>query len=104
MLFDPVFDVLVGLLKGLIDANEIGERGVLVHAVRAMPLLCREARDEARKDASFPYLMAYCRTLFDVGTPYHRYCDRLPPAVPELQLLLGARVQQQPLALHHQRT
>lgn len=81
MLFDPVFDVLVGLLKGLIDANEIGERGVLVHAVRAMPLLCREARDEARKDASFPYLMAYCRTLFDVGTPYHRYCDRLPPAV-----------------------
>ena len=81
MLFDPIFDVLVGLLKGLIDADEIGERGVLVHAVRAMPLLCREARDEARKDASFPYLMAYCRTLFDVGTAYGRYCDRLPPVV-----------------------
>lgn len=81
MLFDPTFDVLVGLLKALIDANEIGERGVLVHAVRAIPLLCHEARDEARKDASFPYLMAYCRTLFDVGTPYDRYCDRLPPAV-----------------------
>lgn len=80
MLFDPVFDVLVGMLKGLIDANEIGERGVLLFALRVMPLLCREGRDEARKDASFPYLMAYCNTVLNLSIPY-RYCDLLPPAV-----------------------
>ena len=80
MLFDPVFDVLVGMLKGLIDANEIGERGVLFFALRVMPRLCREARDEARKDASFPYLMAYMNTVLDYRIPYH-YCDLLPPAV-----------------------
>ena len=40
----------------------------------------RRQRDEARKDASFPYLMAYCRTVLDLSTPY-RYCDLLPPAV-----------------------
>ena len=78
--FDPLFDVVVALLKSSIEKHVTEGRGALARAVRVLSILCREGRDLARKDPSVAFLMAYCASLFDTGPTGH-YCDGLPEGV-----------------------
>ena len=75
---EPLVATWVDLLYQSIKSKELRGRGVLAYAVKATPLLCKEARDYWRAERRAPYLLAYCNySVFNCGHRA-RYLDALP--------------------------
>lgn len=77
--WDPIAAVLVELLRHAVDARDCG-RGILMRAVRTLPLTCREARAHLRQQPCAPWLILYQLHVFDIGI-FHSFYDNVPSGI-----------------------
>lgn len=79
---EPLVPTAVHLLSDSLLADEEEGRGRLAYLVRALPLLCREARDLWRKErAAVQWLLTYCDYLYPHPRSHRRrYLDGVLPA------------------------
>ena len=79
---EPIVPTAVHLLSDSLLADEEEGRGRLAYFVRALPLLCREARDLWRKErATVQWLLTYCDYLYPHPRSHRRrYLDGVLPA------------------------
>jgi len=82
---EPLVPTVVQLLSESIRLNEESGRGILVHMLRVLPLLNKEARDLWRKEEEAKHLLTFCNYLFGYGKSQRfRYLDGvLPNGYPE---------------------
>ena len=78
---EPIVPTAVHLLSDSLLADEEEGRGRLAYFVRALPLLCREARDLWRKErATVQWLLTYCDYLYPHPRSHRRrYLDGVLP-------------------------
>jgi hypothetical protein len=82
---EPLVPTVVSLLTEALQRNEQQGCGILVHLLRVLPLLNREARDLWRKEEEAKHLLTLCNYLFGYGERQRRrYLDGvLPSGFPE---------------------
>ena len=77
---EPLVPTAVHLLQECVRRNEWEGRHTLVHLVRVLPLLNREARDQWNKETEVGPLLTLCGYLFGYGAARRRrYLDGVVP-------------------------